>query len=143
MEKQNNLYFTIWYGVFNKATRELKYATAGHPPALLVSEGNEIRELITPSMFIGGMEGIDYAGGAVEVELPARLYILSDGAYEVTRPDGSMWSLKGLKEFIANQSDENPSEIETLYRFLQEMHGSKDLEDDFSMVKIEFRQVGL
>ncbi|HEY3276604.1 MAG TPA: SpoIIE family protein phosphatase [Syntrophorhabdaceae bacterium] len=138
MEKQNNLYFTIWYGVFNKVTRELRYATAGHPPALLMSGQGQVQELITPNMFIGGMEGITYTSGTTVVDLPAKLYIFSDGAYEVKMKDGPMWSLGGLKEYLLAGPQNGLSEIENLYTTLQGMQGSKDLDDDFSMLKIEF-----
>jgi phosphoserine phosphatase RsbU/P len=138
MEKQNNLYFTIWYGVFNRATRELNYASAGHPPALLVSENKEIAELITPNMFIGGMEGIKYEGGTIRLDFPARLYVFSDGVYEVEKQDGSMWSLGGLKDYITGYRGKDPSEIDALYRYLRDMRGREDLDDDFSMLKIEF-----
>ncbi len=37
MEKHNNLYFTIWYGVYDCRTRELHFASGGHPPAFLIS----------------------------------------------------------------------------------------------------------
>jgi sigma-B regulation protein RsbU (phosphoserine phosphatase) len=84
------------------------------------------------------MEGIAYTSGTVAVGDPGTLYIFSDGAYEISRPDGSMWSLQGLKEYILARGGEDSSEIETLYRSLQEMQGSDDLEDDFSMLKIEF-----
>jgi phosphoserine phosphatase RsbU/P len=138
MEKQNNLYFTIWYGVYNKTAGELRYASAGHPPALLIASGKEVSELITPNMFIGGMEDITYTSGAVRMELPATLYVFSDGVYEVEGRDGTMWGLQGLKGYILDRTGEGVSEMETLYRSLQEMHGQKDLEDDFSMLKVEF-----
>ncbi len=37
MTEQNDKYFTIWYGVYNRVTHQLTYASAGHPPALLVT----------------------------------------------------------------------------------------------------------
>ena len=37
MERQNNLYFTIWYGVYHRPTGRLRYASAGHPSPILVS----------------------------------------------------------------------------------------------------------
>ena len=138
MEKQNNLYFTIWYGVLNRSTKELKFASAGHPPALLISAAGAITDLITPNMFIGGMEGMIYTSGSTAIEFPARLYVFSDGAYEVENREGVMWGLKGLKEFIMERSGPEGAEIETLYRHLQEMSGQKDLDDDFSMLRIEF-----
>jgi len=138
MEQQNNLYFTMWYGVFNKATKTIAYASAGHPAALLISPFSEIKELGSQNMFIGGMPDIVYKSGSVEVEIPSRLYVFSDGAFEVDRPDGSMWSFAELKEFIKEPSKDDASEIDALYTSLQEMHGGKDLADDFSMLRIEF-----
>src|SRR5215510_12656506 len=35
MEKQNDKYFTIWYGVYRKPDRTLLFANAAHPPPLL------------------------------------------------------------------------------------------------------------
>jgi sigma-B regulation protein RsbU (phosphoserine phosphatase) len=37
-EDNNDMFFTIWYGVYRKSTRELTYASGGHPPALLLGE---------------------------------------------------------------------------------------------------------
>ena len=138
MEKQNNLYFTLWYGVFNRAARQIAYASAGHPAALLVSPSKEIRELGSQNMFIGGMPDIAYKSGSVEVDMPSRLYIFSDGVFEIGKTDGSMWSFRELKEFIRSYSGDDISEMDALYSFLQEMHGDKSLDDDFSMLKIEF-----
>ncbi len=36
MNDQNEKYFTMWYGVYNRANRQLLYASAGHPPAVLI-----------------------------------------------------------------------------------------------------------
>ncbi|MGA0839688.1 MAG: SpoIIE family protein phosphatase, partial [Pseudomonadales bacterium] len=61
MERHNNMYFTIWYGVFNRSSRELRYATAGHPPALLFDAAEaEPKQLVAPSLPIGCMEDMDY-----------------------------------------------------------------------------------
>ena len=31
-EENNDMFFTMWYGVYKKSTRELSYASGGHPP---------------------------------------------------------------------------------------------------------------
>ena len=36
MERHNDLFFTIWYGVYQPAARSLEFAAAGHPPSLLL-----------------------------------------------------------------------------------------------------------
>ena len=36
MDRNNNMYFTIWYGVYHTPTRSLRHASGGHPPAFLL-----------------------------------------------------------------------------------------------------------
>lgn len=139
MEKHNNLYFTIWYGVYNITTRQLRYGCAGHPPALLISEGNDITELFTENMFIGGMPGVDYKCSDIDIPLNCALYVLSDGCYEITRDDGTIWGLNNLKGFLLSKEREADSELEDLYRFVHGMSKKDTLDDDFSIVKITFR----
>ena len=138
MQDHNELYFTIWYGVFNRTTRELRYASGGHPPALLFTGVRESRQLITENFFIGGMPDSTYTSGSAFLPGPARLYVFSDGVYEVDRPDGTMWTLEGLESYFLPHPLDGSQEIESLYRFLQEMHGQATLDDDFSILKINF-----
>src|SRR5581483_6967327 len=37
MDRHNDMYFTIWYGVYDKEHRSLSYANGGHPPAILIA----------------------------------------------------------------------------------------------------------
>lgn len=139
MQDHNDLYFTIWYGVYNRVTRELRYASGGHPPALLYAGAGEKNQLITPNFFIGGMSDSTYESGAVSLPAgPARLYIFSDGAYEVDRPDGPMWTLEELQAYLLPFPLDGAEEIDALYRFLQGMRGQATLEDDFSLLKVSF-----
>jgi sigma-B regulation protein RsbU (phosphoserine phosphatase) len=140
MQDHNNLFFTVWYGVFNRVTRELSYASGGHPPATLVNGLGAVTRLATQNFIIGGFSGASYSGGAVKVELPSRLYLFSDGVYEVERRDGSMWSLDELNEYLASPEVEIGREIDHLYGFLQEMRGAEILDDDFSMLRLEFTE---
>ena len=53
MDSQSDLYFTIWYGIFQNSTGTLRYSSAGAPPALLptqIGTGKQVRPvtLATP-----------------------------------------------------------------------------------------------
>ncbi|MCL2925314.1 MAG: response regulator, partial [Trichodesmium sp. MAG_R04] len=53
---QNDKYFTIWYGVYNHSQSQLVYASAGHPPAILISGDGQCvqsQKLKPPGMPIG------------------------------------------------------------------------------------------
>jgi serine phosphatase RsbU (regulator of sigma subunit) len=68
---------------------------------------------------------------------PSRLFVFSDGTFEVTRPDGSMLEDHAFREVLAQPLGANESELDRLLDFAREVHGERTLEDDFSIVKLE------
>jgi phosphoserine phosphatase RsbU/P len=138
MEHHNNLYFTIWYGVFNRSTRELRFASGGHPPAFLVTKEGNLTHLFTNNMFIGGLPESLYKGDTVNVPPGAHLYVFSDGVYEVDAPGVKMWTLEELGGYLLENRLNQGEDIDALYRKMQAYHGQDILEDDFSMMAIHF-----
>jgi len=137
MERHNNMYFTMWYGVFNSSTRELRYASGGHPPALLIHSSTPPQELRTQGMIIGAMPDIPFTSAAVTVPENARLFVFSDGAYEIKRKDDEMLSFEEFTEVVAKEGlYENA--IDRIYDFIKGLHGEGALDDDFSMLTIDF-----
>jgi serine phosphatase RsbU (regulator of sigma subunit) len=52
------VYVSAWVGVIDRVTRTLTYASAGHPPPLLISTGGAVRELCDETtLLIGLREG--------------------------------------------------------------------------------------
>ncbi|MEE9912130.1 MAG: SpoIIE family protein phosphatase [Deltaproteobacteria bacterium] len=138
MEHHNNLYFTIWYGVFDRRTRQLSFASGGHPPAFLVSKDGTLTKLMTNNLFIGGLPESVYHGDAAAIPPDAHLYIFSDGVYEVDHPGGIMWTLDELGTYLLENRLGKGEDIDALYRKMQVYHGQDILEDDFSMLAIRF-----
>jgi sigma-B regulation protein RsbU (phosphoserine phosphatase) len=137
MSKHNNLYFTMWYGVYNQKLNELSFGSAGHPPALVLSSANNITEVFTKNIIIGAMPKFNYSSDKIKVYPPSRIYIFSDGVYEIQKDNGEMGSLEELEDFIVNYSEDREQEIETLYSNVYKMHNNQTLDDDFSMLRID------
>jgi sigma-B regulation protein RsbU (phosphoserine phosphatase) len=141
MEKHNNMYFTIWYGVYTRSTRTLRYASAGHPPALLIDKdpaGNAtVTPLGTPRMVLGGMPGTVYHTETRTILPGSTLFLMSDGVYEINRPDGTLWTFDQFAQLMANANAAGKPEIEELARQVHAMHGAGPLDDDFSIVKLQ------
>ncbi len=141
MEKQNDMYFTIWYGVWQPATRTLRFATAGHPPALLVTpqSGSTARvELLKGAgMVLGGMDGVKYRTFERNLTDPARLYVVSDGTFEIKRANGTMWDFAEFQaSFVAAaEAGEPESDLDRLFARVKALHGPGPLDDDFSIVR--------
>ncbi|WP_027720723.1 SpoIIE family protein phosphatase [Maridesulfovibrio zosterae] len=138
MDQQNNLYFTMWYGVYCKSERTLTFSSGGHPPALLIS-GGSVMPLRTQGMIVGGMPDMTYTSDSVRVERGARFFLYSDGVYELKKvSDGKMWEFEEYSAFMSGTSGKLGNPIDQLIDYTRELQGSELYEDDFSMVEFVF-----
>jgi serine phosphatase RsbU (regulator of sigma subunit) len=137
MRDQNNFYFTIWYGVFEISTRTIRYASAGHAPAILVDgKTNAITKLHAPGMVLGAREDKVYASHAVTAPEGSTLYLLSDGTYEVTQAGGVMWPFDAFLETLAALPHAEEGALTTLHEAVLRLRHPEPLEDDFSVVRV-------
>ena len=141
-EENNDMFFTIWYGVYNKRTREMTYASGGHPPALLIGDtavdDSRAKPLRTPNNVIGAVPGAAYQKSKHRVGEKTTLYIFSDGVYEVEKPDGSMWQLEEFTDYINKIKTDSPSKLDHLYRHVKNIGNLENFEDDFTIVEVAF-----
>lgn len=144
IEDQNNMYFTIWYGVWDPTRRALRYATGGSPPALLCKPGERAEELVSEGPIIGVDDAADFPEREAFVPLGSQLYLFSDGLYEVRLKDGS---LLGWEEFVAlfeaHSADcaRAPDCISPIRRIVDAVRGRSAGEpfvDDVSILEISF-----
>lgn len=139
MENNNYLYCTIFYGVYNKATNILKYASGGHPPALLINKNNKPKKISTPNPIIGAFKGHYFAEKSISMENYSTLYIYTDGAFEVEMIDGSYYSYGKLNRHLLKYKDDDNNEINNLYSYLLKRSNQKKLHDDFTIMKIAIK----
>ncbi len=138
MDSQNQMYFTLWYGVYNAKTRELSYASGGHPPAILVANG-EYQKLITHGLVIGAMPNSKFPSAKISVPENAKLYVFSDGVYELTRADtGVMMNVDDFAQGLLAPSYEGMTKVESMIKFSRDAQKSDTFEDDFSLFEIKF-----
>jgi sigma-B regulation protein RsbU (phosphoserine phosphatase) len=133
MEKQNNMYFTIWYGVHKRSTGELRYASAGHPPSVLCKSGGDVLTLSTPGIAIGMMPDMIYRTKLGEISAGDRLHLVSDGTFEVETAPGEMLAFADFVEKLS-ASDEP----ELVLDWVRGLNGPGPLPDDFSLLTVDF-----
>ncbi len=139
MEQQNNRYFTLWYGVYRRSTGQLTYASGGHPPALLFEPGQSTpRKLAARGMMVGAMPGSRYKAESCRIEPGSRFFLFCDGAYEITRPDGKVCTLEDYTQSLATLPAESAIDLDTVVARIREQRGPFPLEDDLSLVTIQF-----
>lgn len=141
-EQHNDMFFTIWYGVYCISSHQLIYASGGHPPALLFSDlslGNsQIKMLRTPNAIIGGAPDTIYQSKIQEVSVPARLFVFSDGVFEITKSDGSIWGFNEFSKFMKKSLNADQSSLDSLLSYAQQLSRKVTFDDDFSVIEIFF-----
>jgi len=142
MDQYEGMYFTIWYGVFEPATRRLLFASAGHPPALLLDrhEGQtRVARLGEAGFTIGMLPGVPFSNSETVVPPGANLFVFSDGAYEITRPDETMWSLDDLAATLAaSDPAQGVLPLDGVERTIREIRAVPNFEDDVSILEVRF-----
>jgi phosphoserine phosphatase RsbU/P len=85
---------TLFYGVYDAATRTLEYVTAGHPPPVLLRNGAD-RPLGLPSveggLALGMMPDAEYVATRVRLEPGDLLVAFTDGMTEAMDASGEEW----------------------------------------------------
>jgi len=137
MEKHNNMYFTIWYGVYHRPTRTIRFASGGHPPSVMVSNGSG-ESLRTQGMIIGGMPGVRFPSSSAVIPPGATLFVFSDGAYEITRPGRPMMELHEFVEILSIPAAGKVIGLDDVVDVIKAEHGSDQFEDDFSLLALKF-----
>ncbi len=94
---QDGEYFTLWVGRLDLSSHTLSYATAGHSGACLNAAGNESQWLSIPSLPLGFDPDSIFASTTAALHPRDRLYLLSDGIYEVPSPTGELWGRPRLQ----------------------------------------------
>jgi serine phosphatase RsbU (regulator of sigma subunit) len=94
--------FTMAAARLDQNGRQLVYAAAGHPPALLISPSGELRQLESCGTVLGVLEDAVPRNGSGEFRLSAgdRLMLYSDGLFEVWNRDDEMLGLDGLQRIV-------------------------------------------
>jgi sigma-B regulation protein RsbU (phosphoserine phosphatase) len=137
MERQNDMFFTVWYGVYDTTARMLRWAGGGHPPAVLLPPGGGPPRLLdSDGPLIGAVDGLEFSSQDVAVPAGSRLLVYSDGAFEISRPDGSMWPFAEFLRTVASPPPAATTTMDSLVTHIRQLSGRDDFNDDFSMMEL-------
>ncbi|MFM7108966.1 MAG: SpoIIE family protein phosphatase [Planctomycetaceae bacterium] len=138
MERHNDMFFTAWYGVHHRPTGRLRWSGGGHPPALLLAPGAEPRLLESDGPLIGAVEGLEFVASEIGVPAGSRLFVYSDGAFEINLPDGGMWPFAEFMKALTAKPSGTENPMDSLLSRIRGVSGREDFNDDFSMLDLRF-----
>jgi PAS domain S-box-containing protein len=137
---QEGFYFTMAASRFRQSGHRMSFAAAGHPPAILVSNGT-LRLLSSRNAILGRLPELAPSASADEIELAPgdRLVLYTDGLVEVFNSFEEMLDIQGLQELIRQSATRPLPEMKQaiLDGVAAWSHGP--LADDVSLVIVEVR----
>jgi PAS domain S-box-containing protein len=136
----DGFYFTMAAARLVQRGRRLTFAAAGHPPAILVSNGS-IRLLNSQSAILGSLRDVTASKSVDEIDLTSgdRLVLYTDGFTEVFNERDEMLGEEGFVELVRQSAKRTLQEMKQaiLDGVAAWRHGPHT--DDMSLVIVELR----
>jgi sigma-B regulation protein RsbU (phosphoserine phosphatase) len=104
-------YATVFYGVFDSATRMLRYVNAGHHCPMVIRRDNSILWLEAGGAPVGMFPDWKYDQGVVELHPGDVILAYTDGVIEAMNPDGEEWGIDGLRKAVAGCHARSPEDM--------------------------------
>lgn len=127
---------TLAYGILDARDRRFVFASAGHPPAVVVPREGEAYLAGSPGMPIG--VGEDYEQAELALAPGDRVFYYSDGVTETLSPDGALYGDDRLLTLLAQ--DRSLTLEATLDHLLVELKAwrrGEEPRDDVSLLAFE------
>jgi sigma-B regulation protein RsbU (phosphoserine phosphatase) len=145
MERQNFLFFTMWYGVYDRRDGTLRYGGGGHPSGLLMSNtasgAARLVELESTGPMVGLDDTAEFPSRTHQLQTGDQLFVYSDGVFEVRQQaTGEMWTFPQFLEFMRSTDDDTTSRMDQLLAHVRRLQGSDEFVDDFSIVEMAFER---
>jgi phosphoserine phosphatase RsbU/P len=89
-------YATLFCGIFDGATRTLRYVNAGHNPPLVIRRDGSVSWLEAGGAPVGAFPDRTYEEGVVRFSPGDLVVAYTDGVTEAANPSGKEWGIEGL-----------------------------------------------
>jgi sigma-B regulation protein RsbU (phosphoserine phosphatase) len=129
-----------WYGVDERPTRTLRYASAGSPPAyaFTAEDRSTTSALHTRALPVGAFEETPFTLASYAVPPGCRILVYSDGASEVLLADGDQLSQEDFRTLVTRLAEAPGWTLDDLIDRLRGLTANGVFEDDLSLIQLAF-----
>jgi serine phosphatase RsbU (regulator of sigma subunit) len=130
------IYATLFVGIFNPSTRELRYVNAGHNPQYILRTTRTLERMSSSGLPVGLLAGRGYAEARVELSAGDLLFFYTDGCVEAENEAGEMFGSDRLESLLVTAADADDLlvRVETV---IAEFRGKREPFDDATMMVVK------
>ncbi len=140
VEHNLDIYVSMVAVAIDERGKEMKFASAGHPPILMLKDGRvfELKAHSDRSFVLGFSQSAVYPAGTVKLDYGMRFLLYTDCAYEVEGKNG-VFNFEKLKETMRIGGN---FDIEGFLRYLVDVleveNGKLPLDDDLTLIGFDY-----
>jgi phosphoserine phosphatase RsbU/P len=131
-----NQFVTAAYVYLDSASGSLRYSAAGHPPMLLLREGNVI-EIIENGLILAAFDFATYRNATLPLNPGDRFLLYTDGLIEATNANGDFFGQDALSALLRQTAALPPSRVsDQIISAVQHWSASQD--DDLTLLICDY-----
>jgi sigma-B regulation protein RsbU (phosphoserine phosphatase) len=128
-------YATLFYGVFHRETRLLRYVNAGHNPPMIIRRDGSIIWLETGGAPVGMFPDWQYEEATVSLNPGDIVVACSDGIFEAANAAGDEWGTEGVYRTASRAGKKSADEIvQAIFSSMEEFSQGHQADDASVMV---------
>ena len=140
-ESVNNMFVTVFYGIYNIKTGEIRYTNAGHNlPYLLKKDGNIERLPVAGNMAIGLFGDFEYTETTLQLQPGETLLLYTDGVTEAINPREEEFTEMRLEQTLKKVTSSSCQEIiDTIKADVEAFADGAEQSDDITLLALKRR----
>jgi sigma-B regulation protein RsbU (phosphoserine phosphatase) len=138
-ESVNNMFVTVFYGIYNIKTGEIKYTNAGHnPPYVLKQDGSLEKLPVTGNMAIGLFGDFEYHEDTLQLESGDTLLLYTDGVTEAINTLEEEFREERLEETLKKSANQSCQQIiDTIKADVKAFADGAEQSDDITLLALK------
>lgn len=140
---ESSMFSTLWLGIYDPKDHCLEYCSQGHPPALLVREG-EIQQLWTQGIAMGAQKVDVIHTKQIHLKKGDRLILYTDGMIEAHNGSRQLFGTTRLEKFLLTKKNESSRQIaDQLMEEIAQFSQGVSQHDDMTLIVLQVRDQDL
>ena len=131
-------FITAYFGILDRRRGCFEYVNAGHPPPVIVNDGQLVPCDHHADVVLGVLDGFQYQSATLQLPPDSTICIFSDGVTEAFNEAGEEYGERRLISYIRKSGSESARAIcDGLLDELKQFRGDAEQSDDITAVVIK------
>jgi sigma-B regulation protein RsbU (phosphoserine phosphatase) len=138
MKDHAGKFFSVWYGVYSRAARQVTYASSGHPAALLFTEADgkfSVTKTAPGGPSLGVLPEIEVPETTIDFSPKSQLCVFTDGLYEILDENKGHGSYDEFLAYLEGEVAAGNQLYESMLSWLARARENGAIDDDVTLLK--------